>query len=121
MARAVAAGTSIVKVAGGITAVGAVVAMAFTAWFTILDVVADEARQVQKKFYATELQRDADEIAFAIYQVVHQLDEIDFRADNNRARRTDPLQTKQLTRELDILLERQGQVLEALEGQMKEQ
>lgn len=115
-----AAGTSILKVAGGITGVGAVVAMAFTAWFTIMDVVADEGRQRAQKFYATELQRNADEIAFAIYQVVHQLDEIDYREDNNRARKTDVLQGKQLTRQLDILLERQGQVLEALEDQMKE-
>lgn len=121
MARAVAAGTSIAKVAGGITAVGAVVAMAFTAWFTIMDVVASEARQTQQKFYATELQRDADEISFAIYQVVHQLDEIDFRADNLRPRKSDPRQQRQLERQLDILLQRQGQVLEALEDQMKEQ
>ncbi len=110
---------AIVATATGITAVGGVVAMAFTAWFAVQDTIADEARQVQQKFYATELQRDADEIAFAIYQIVHQMDEIEQRAENKRARKSDPTQWKQLERQLDILLQRQGQVLEALEDQLK--
>lgn len=115
------AGTkAIVAVASGVTAVGGVVAMAFAGWFAIQDTIAEESRQVAQQFYATELQRDADEIAFAIYQIVHQMDEIEQRAENKRQRKSDPTQWKQLERQLDILLQRQGQVLEALEDQLKE-
>lgn len=109
------AGTSILKAAGAVTALGGVVAMSFVAWFTIMDAIAEEAGKQQRTFYASQVQRDVDEVNFAIYQVVHKLEEIEARADNDRAWKTDTLQHKQLVRQLDILLQRQAIVLDALE------
>ena len=117
---AVAGTNGIVKVAVSITAVGGVVAMAFGAWFIFQDAIAEEAGKRQQQFYATELQRDADEVAFSLYQLIHKMDEIEEREDNQRARKSDPTQWKQLERQIDILLVRQGQVLEALEDQLKQ-
>lgn len=108
------------KVSGAVASLGTIVGMSFLAWFTIMDAIGGEARQRELQFHAAELQRDADDVAFAIYQTTHKLDEIEARAHNNSARKSDPVMAKQLERELEILLIRQGQVLDALEDQLKE-
>ena len=113
--------SNVVKVSVGVASVGTIIGLAFTAWFHIQASIADEARQRQQALYAQELQRDADEVAFDIYKVTHQLDEIEARASNNRMRKGDEVLYKQKERELEILLKRQEQVLDALEDQMKEQ
>jgi len=110
----------VMKVGTGVASLGAIVGLAFTAWFAITDTVAGAARTRQVEMHAMQLQRDADEVAFSIYQVTHKLDEIDARVSHNRVRRGDDTLYKQLERELDILIRRQEQVLDALEDQLKE-
>jgi hypothetical protein len=107
-------------VAGGVASLATIVGLAFGAWFAITDTIAGEARTRQVEMHAMELQREADEVAFSIYQVTHKLDEIEARADHKRERKSDPLLYRQYERDLDILLRRQDQVLEALEEQLKE-
>jgi hypothetical protein len=113
-------GANIVRVSVASAAVATIIGLAFTAWFHIQDGIAGEAKQRQLTFHAAELQREADDVGFEIYKVVHQLDEIEARAHNGRARKGDPLLQKQLDRELEILLRRQGDVLDRLEDSMKE-
>lgn len=108
------------KVSAGVASLGTIIGLAFATWFVITDAIGSEARQRARDFHAMELQRDADDVAFSIYQATHKLDEIEARVAHNRARKSDPENYKQLERELDILLRRQEQVLDALEDQLKE-
>lgn len=110
----------VMKVSAGIASLGTIVGLAFVAWFAITDAIGSEARQRSVEMHAMQLQRDADEVAFAIYQVTHKLDELEARDHNKRSRKSDPVIQKQLERDLDILLRRQEQVLDALEDQLKE-
>lgn len=110
----------VMKVSAGVASLGTIVGLAFVAWFAITDAIGSEARQRSVEMHAMQLQRDADEVAFSIYQTTHKLDEIEARIAHRRARKSDPENYKQLERELDILLRRQEQVLDALEDQLKE-
>lgn len=110
----------VMKVSAGVASLGTIVGLAFVAWFAITDAIGSEARQRSVERHAMELQRDADEVSFAIYQVTHKLEEIEARVAHERARKSDPQRYKQLERDLDILLRRQSQVLDALEDQLKE-
>ncbi len=107
---------TVMKVGGAVALLFSLIAGCFAAWFAIQDSIAAETRQLKLEFHAMELQRDADDVAFAIYKVTHLLDEIDAREAHGLARNADPIQRRQLERELDILLRRQEQILEALEA-----
>lgn len=109
--------SAVLKIGGAVTLLFSLIAGCFAAWFAIQDSIAAESRQLKLEFHAMELQRDADDVAFAIYKVTHLLDEIDAREAHGTARNADSIQRKQLERELDILLRRQEQILEALEAQ----
>ena len=111
---------NVVKISVGLASLLTIVGLAFTGWLHIDDAISGEARQRELQFHAAELQRDADDIAFAIYKVTHTLDEIEARAHNGTPRKGDALMQKQKERELEILLRRQGQVLDAIEDQLKE-
>jgi predicted nucleic acid-binding Zn-ribbon protein len=105
-----------VKVAGGIAAIATVVAMAFGAWFTVMDAIAGEAEKLGGRIDTMQLQEAAEDVDFAIYQVTHKMDVVEARIDNGQAYSSDLNQLHQLERELDVLLRRQDTVLRRIEA-----
>lgn len=104
------------KVASGITAIAAVVAISFTAWFTIMEAIAGEAEKLTDRIDGIELQQQAEDVDFAIYQVTHKMDVVEARIDNGQAYSSDVNRLHQLQRELDVLLRRQDVVLKRIEA-----
>lgn len=104
------------KVAGSISAVCIVVAMAFGAWFTVMDAIAGEAEKLSSRMSSMELQEKAEDVDFAIYQVTHKMDVVEERVDNGKGYSSDPTTLKALQRQLDILLRRQARVLTRIEA-----
>lgn len=109
----------LMKATAGVTALGTVIGLSFAAWFAITGAIAEESRSRQLADDAQQIQRAADDVSFAIYQVTHSLDEIDAREHNQQARKGDATMRDQLERELEVLLRRQEQVLEAVELKSK--
>lgn len=107
------------KVASGITAIAAVVAISFTAWFTIMGAIAGESEKLSNRIGGMELQQQAEDVDFAIYQVVHKMDVVEARIDNGQPYPSDVNQLHQLQRELDVLLRRQDIVLKRIEATLK--
>ena len=108
------------KVASGITAIAAVVAISFAAWFTVMEAIAGEAEKLGGRIDTMELQKQAEDVDFAIYQVTHKMDVVEGRIDNGQSYSSDVNQLHQLQRELDVLLRRQDIVLKRIEATLKE-
>lgn len=108
-----------VKVAGGVVTLGAVIGLAFGAYFVMTDAVGGEAKTRQLADQQLQLQNQADDVDFEIYKVAKQMDEIENRTANNVAYHGDAQRLSQLQRQLDILLRRQGNLLQRIEGTIK--
>jgi len=107
------------KIAGGVLTLGAVIGMAFGAYFIMTDAVGEEAKTRQLADKQLELQNTADDVDFEIYKVATQMDDIETRHANDVFYHGDEQRMSQLRRQLDILLRRQASVLQRLEGQIK--
>lgn len=110
-----------------ILGIGGVVGLAFTVWFAITGVVAEEEEareqgdwQLIERFKGLELQDNADDVDFEIYKVAKQMDEIGLRQANKAPYHGDTQRLKGLQRQLDILLNRQLKVLDRLEANSSE-
>ncbi len=93
--------------------------MAFGAWFAVMNAIAGEAEKLQGSINGMQLQQQAEDVDFAIYQVTHKMDVVEARIDNKKSYPSDPTVLKQLQRQLDVLLRRQNLVLQRIEGQIK--
>jgi len=109
----------IVKVTAGIASVGTVIGLAFGAWFAITAAIAGEAETRQQAVQELQLQNKADDVDFEIWKVSNAMDDIERRQENGVVYTTDERRLKGLRRQLDILLSRQGQVLERIEEAIK--
>jgi hypothetical protein len=107
------------KVASGVTAIAAVVAISFGAWFTVMEAIAGEAEKLTGRIDTMELQALAEDVDFAIYQVTHKMDVVEERIDNGQAYSSDVNRLHKLERELDVLLRRQEIVLKRVEATLK--
>ncbi len=107
------------KIAGGVLTLGAVIGLAFGAYFVMTDAVGGEAKTRQLADSQLQLQNIADDVDFEIYKVAKQMDEIDMRAANGTAFHGDTQRLNQLGRQLDILLRRQDNVLLRIEDTLK--
>lgn len=107
------------KVAGSVLTLGAVIGLAFGAYFVMTDAVGGEAKTRQLADTQLQLQNQADDVDFEIYKVAKQMDEIDMRAANGTGFHGDAQRLKQLQRQLDILLRRQDNVLLRIEDTLK--
>ena len=107
------------KVAGGVLSLGAVIGLAFGAYFVMTDAVGGEAKTRQLADMQLQLQNQADDVDFEIYKVAKQMDEIVMRAANGIQFHGDAQRLNQLGRQLDILLRRQGDVLLRIEDTLK--
>ncbi len=105
-----------VKLVSGIIGIATVVGLAFAAWFTIVSAIAGEAEKLTDRIDGMELQAQAEDVDFAIYQVTHRMDVVEERIDNGRPYPSDLNQLHQLQRELDVLLRRQDTVLRRIEA-----
>lgn len=108
------------KVAGSITAICGVVALSFVAWFTVMEAIAGEAEKLTERIDTMELQQQAEDVDFAIYQVTHKMDVVEARIDNGQPYPSDVNQLHQLQRNLDVLLRRQDTVLRRIEATLKQ-
>lgn len=107
------------KVFTGVIAVGTVIGLAFGAWFAVTAAIAEETKARMEEVTAIKLQQQAEDVDFAIYTVTHEMDEIEGRAANGQAYHGDQTRLKQLERKLDVLLRRQGKVLERIEEEVQ--
>ncbi len=107
------------KIAGGVVTLGAVIGLAFGAYFVMTDAVGGEATTRQLADQELTLQNQADDVDFEIYKVAKQMDEIDMRAANGKPFHGDAQRLSQLSRQLDILLRRQDNVLLRIEDTVK--
>jgi hypothetical protein len=107
------------KIAGGVVTLGAVIGLAFGAYFVMTDAVGGEAKTRQLADQQLQLQNQADDVDFEIYKVSKQMDEIDLRAANGIQFHGDVQRLSQLSRQLDILLRRQDNVLLRIEDTLK--
>jgi hypothetical protein len=105
--------------ATSITGIATVVALAFGAWFAVMGAIAGESEKLQSSITGIELQQQAEDVDFAIYQVTHKMDVIDARIDNGTAYANDRTQLKLLKRSLNVLLRRQDVVLKRIESSVK--
>ncbi len=107
------------KIAGGVVTLGAVIGLAFGAYFVMTDAVGGEAKTRQLADQHLQLQNQADDVDFEIYKVAKKMDEIEDRMANNASYHGDPQRLSQLQRQLDILLRRQASVLLRIEDTTK--
>jgi hypothetical protein len=107
------------KIAGGVVTLGAVIGLAFGAYFVMTDAVGGEAKTRRLGDQQLQLQNQADDVDFEIYKVAKQMDEIENRMANNVAYHGDSQRLSQLQRQLDILLRRQANVLLRIEDTLK--
>ena len=107
------------KIAGGVVTLGAVIGLAFGAYFVMTDAVGGEAKTRQLADQQLLLQNQADDVDFEIYKVAKQMDEIENRTANNVAYHGDAQRLSGLQRQLDILLRRQANVLLRIEDTVK--
>lgn len=107
------------KIAGGVVTLGAVIGLAFGAYFVMTDAVGGEAKTRQLADTQLQLQNQADDVDFEIYKVAKQMDEIENRVANKVAYHGDTQRLSQLQRQLDILLRRQANVLLRIEDTLK--
>ena len=107
------------KVATSVVAMGTIIGLCFGAWFAITSAIAEEAATRQMQVDDLRLQDKADDVEFEIYKVTVQMDDIETRHANNVRYHGDEQRLKQLQRQLDILLNRQENVLERLEEKVK--
>ncbi len=107
------------KVAGSVLTLGAVIGLAFGAYFVMTDAVGGEAKTRQLADTQLQLQNQADDVDFEIYKVAKQMDEIENRMANNVPFHGDAQRLSQLGRQLDILLRRQANVLLRIEDTVK--
>ena len=107
------------KIAGGVVTLGAVIGLAFSAYFVMTGAVAGEAKTRQLADVHLQLQNQADDVDFELYKVSKQMDEIDMRDANGRPYHGDAQRLNQLSRQLDILLRRQANVLLRIEDTLK--
>ena len=105
-----------VKVVSALIGVGTLISLAFAAWFTIVSAIAGEAEKLTDRIDGMQLQQQAEDVDFAIYQVTHKMDVVEARIDNGQAYTSDLNQLHQLQRELDVLLRRQDTVLRRIEA-----
>lgn len=109
----------IVKASAGVASVATVVGLAFGAWFAITGAIAEESKTRQMAVEQLQLQDQADDVDFEIYKVTKQMDEIEVRHANGVRYHGDEQRLQQLSRQLDILLRRQGSVLQRIEEKVK--
>jgi hypothetical protein len=109
----------VVKVAAGIASVGTVIGLAFAAWFAITGAIAGEAETRQQAVQGIQVQRAQDDVAFEVYKVQQQLDEITIREKEQEGYSSDAVRKELLIRQLDILIRRQAQVIRNLESTTK--
>lgn len=102
--------------ASAITAIGVIVGMAFGAWFAVTGAIAGETEKINTRLDTIQLQQQAEDVDFAIYQVTHKMDVIEGRILNGKGYANDVTILKQLQRQLDVLLRRQDKVLERIES-----
>jgi len=107
------------KIAGGVLTLGAVVSMAFGAYFVMQGAVGEEAKTRQLADEQLRLQNTADDMDFAIYKVVNEMEVIEKRNANGVHYHGDDRRLSALQRQLDILLNKQDAVLQRLESQVK--
>ena len=107
------------KVSVGVASVGTVIGLAFAAWFAVTEAIAGEAETRQMAVQQLKLQNQADDVDFEIWKVSNAMDDIERRQENGVVYTTDERRLKGLRRQLDILLSRQGQVLERIEEATK--
>ncbi len=107
------------KIAGGVLTLGAVIGLAFGAYFVMTDAVGGEAKTRQLADTQLQLQNQADDVDFEIYKVAKKMDEIEDRMANNASYHGDSQRLSQLQRQLDILLRRQASVLLRIEDTVK--
>jgi len=105
------------KVAGGALTLGAVVSMAFGAYFTMTSAVGEEAKSRDIQVQSLKLQDIADDLGFEIWKVTHAMDVIETRQANGVRYHGDDRRMASLQRQLDILLNKQDNILERLESQ----
>jgi hypothetical protein len=103
------------KLAGGVVTLGAVIGLAFGAYFVMTDAVGGEAKTRQLADAHLKLQNQADDVDFEIYKVAKLMDEIDKRDANGTPYHGDVQYLNSLQRQLDILLRRQASVLLRIE------
>lgn len=114
------AGASLtMKIAGGVLTLGAVVGMAFGAYFTMTDAVGGEAKTRDLQVQQLRLQDTADDLDFEIWKVVHAMEVIETRQANGIRYHGDDRRMAALQRQLDILLNKQDAILIRLESQIK--
>ena len=107
------------QIAGGVMTLGTVIGLAFVAYFVMTDAVGGEAKTRQLADVHLALQNQADDVDFELYKVAKQMDEIDMRDANGRPYHGDAQRLNQLSRQLDILLRRQANVLLRIEDTLK--
>lgn len=107
------------KIAGGVLTLGAVIGMAFGAYFIMTDAVGEEAKTRQLADQQLQLQNTADDMDFAIYKVVNEMEVIEKRNANGVRYHGDDRRMASLQRQLDILLNKQDGILQRIENQVK--
>lgn len=107
------------KIVGGITAVGVLVGMSFTAYLFIEGKIDASATGLQKQMNAAQLADFRGDVEFEIYKIQHKLDEIERREENGKSYSTDSLEKRLLIRQLNIMLQRKSEVVQRIESETK--
>jgi len=99
----------------GLVSILTLIGLAFAAWFTVQDSIAEEAKETANEVELVRQEAQYNRIEDGIWRVEHKLAVIEERKEQNTSYTTDERREKQLLRTYDILITKQDALLKKYE------